>query len=246
MLTAVLSAAGYEVLSAADGEEGLSIAIAERPDILIVDLVLPKKLGLDLIASLRARGLREHIIAISGVEPDRQAVKAIESGADVWLTKPFDMHVLEAHVRSGVRRAREYASTTPVSVGDLTFDPLTGEARRGNRRFNLSVIERTLTALGIRHAGQPLSIEELWRAAWPQRADLVSTPMLAREIHAVEVAMSRLTSKLNGPNETRILTTTSDARRRRVGYVFIVPSLGPELAKHEIVKHPQRIISLGY
>jgi DNA-binding response OmpR family regulator len=130
----------------------------------------------------------------------------------------MDIHVLEAHVRSGLRRAREYASTTPVTTGDLTYDPVTGAALRGARRFSLSLIERTITALGIRHAGRVLSVDELWRAAWPQRAD--DAPLRSREIHSVEVAMSRLAAKLNGPDEPPFVVTVADARRRRLGYVF--------------------------
>jgi DNA-binding response OmpR family regulator len=218
MLAASLRARGFSVLVAADGEAGVAEALRARPDVMLVDLVLPNKHGLDVIAELRARGLREHIIAISGIEPDRYAVAAIESGADAWLTKPMDIHVLEAHVRSGLRRAREYASTTPVTTGDLTYNPMTGAALRGSRRFSLSLIERALTSLGIRHAGRVLSVDELWRAAWPQRAD--DAPLDPREIHSVEVAMSRLAAKLNGPDERPVVVSVADARRRRLGYVF--------------------------
>jgi DNA-binding response OmpR family regulator len=218
MLATALRAAGFSVLAAADGEAGVTEAIRARPDVMLVDLVLPNKHGLDVISELRARGVREHIIAISGIEPDRYAVAAIESGADAWLTKPMDLQVLEAHVKSGLRRAREYASTTPVTAGDLTYDPVTGAALRGSRQFSLSLIERTITALGIRHAGRVLSVDELWRAAWPKRAD--DTPLHSREIHSVEVAMSRLAAKLNGPDERPVVVSVADAKRRRLGYVF--------------------------
>lgn len=222
MLAASLRAAGFSVLAAADGEAGVSEAIRARPDVMLVDLVLPNMHGLDVIAELRARGIREHIIAISGIEPDRYAVAAIESGADAWLSKPMDIHVLEAHVRSGLRRAREYSSTTPVTTGDLTYDPVTGAALRGSRRFSLSLIERAITALGIRHSGQVLSVDELWRAAWPKRAD--DTPLHTREIHSVEVAMSRLAAKLNGPDEQPVLVSVADGKRRRLGYLFQTPT----------------------
>ena len=222
MLAAALRAAGFAVLAAADGEQGVTEAIRARPDVMLVDLVLPNKHGLDVISELRARGVREHIIAISGIEPDRYAVAAIESGADAWLTKPMDLNVLEAHVRSGLRRAREYASTTPVTAGDLTYDPVTGAALRGSRRLSLSLIERAITALGIRHSGRVLSIDELWRAAWPKRAD--DTALHPREIHSVEVAMSRLAAKLNGPDERPVVVSVADARRRRLGYVFQTPT----------------------
>jgi DNA-binding response OmpR family regulator len=222
VLAAALAAAGYTVLEAADGEEAIRVALRARPDLLIVDLILPKKHGLDVIAELRALGIREHIIAITGVEPEGDAVKAIAAGADTWLRKPLGLDVLEAHVLSGLRRAREYASTTPVTAGDLTYDPLTGEAQRGSREFNLSQIERVLTHLGIRNAGRTLSVEELWKTGWGH-ADQ-SIPLAERDIHAVEVAMSRLAAKLNGPGESRILGTTTDKRRRRIGYLF---DIGP-------------------
>lgn len=228
VLAAALKAAGYAVLEAADGEEAVNIALSARPDLLIVDLILPKKLGLAVIAELRARGVREHIIAITGVEPEGDAVKAIAAGADTWLRKPLSLEVLEAHVKSGVRRAREYSSTTPVTVGDLTYDPVTGEAQRGSRQFNLSLTERTITTFGLQHAGQPLSVDELWKVAWP-RADQAATPLSERDVHAVEVAMSRLAAKLNGPGESRILGTTTDEKRRRIGYHFVRPGDVPPL-----------------
>lgn len=214
---------------------------------LIIDLVLPKKHGLSVIAELRARGVREHIIAITGVEPEGDTVQAIAAGADIWLKKPISLDVLEAHVKSGVRRAREYASTTPVTVGDLTYDPLSGEAQRGSRQFNLSLIERTITTFGVRNAGRALSIDELWKAAW-LHADGVTTPLSERDVHAVEVAMSRLAAKLNGPGESRILGTTTDEKRRRIGYQFVVsPADGaPHASPSERIDTRPPEFPLGY
>jgi DNA-binding response OmpR family regulator len=245
VLTSALARCGYRVMDAADGEEALEVALRERPDVLIVDLVLPKKHGLQLIAELRARGVREHIIAITCVEPEGDAVQSIGSGADAWLKKPLDLHVLEAHVRSGVRRAREYASNTPVTVGDLTYDPLTGAARRGSRSFSLSLIERALMTFGMRHEGRALSVEELWKAAWSHADERDVTPLPDREVHAVEVAMSRLAAKLNGPGESRIVSTTTDARRRRIGYLFITSEhAGDGAAPSETYSPPP--LPLGY
>jgi DNA-binding response OmpR family regulator len=247
VLVAALTAAGYTVLDAADGEEAMMVALRARPDVLIIDLILPKKHGLEVIAELRARGIREHIIAMTGVEPEGDAVKAIAAGADVWLRKPISLDVIRAHVRGGVRRAREYAMNTPVTAGDLTYDPLTGEAHRASRRFNLSLIERTITAFGVRNAGRALTIDELWQAAW-SHADQRTTPPTEREVHAVEVAMSRLAAKLNGPGEMRILGTTTDDKRRRIGYVFALP-LGdpiPPAASPENIDPPPREFPLGY
>ncbi len=248
VLAAALVAAGYSVLQAADGDEAVSVALSARPDVLIVDLILPKKHGLDAIAELRARGIREHIIAITGVEPEGDAVKAIEAGADTWLRKPLDLDVLEAHVLSGLRRAREYASTTPVTVGDLTYDPLTGEAQRGSREFNLSQIERAITNFGIRNAGRTLSVEALWKTGWVH-ADESASPLADRDIHAVEVAMSRLAAKLNGPGESRILGTTTDNKRRRLGYLFDIGLRDRMSSDHPadlLVPSPREIPLLGY
>jgi DNA-binding response OmpR family regulator len=238
VLVAALTAAGYAVLEAADGEEAVSIALRARPEILIVDLILPKKHGRQVIAELRDHGVRDYIIAITGVEAEGDAVNAIESGADVWLKKPLSLAVLEAHLRGGLRRTREYASTTPVTVGDLRYDPLTGEAQRGSRQFSLSQIERTITTFGVRNAGRALSIDELWKTAW-SHADQDTRPLPERDVHAVEVAMSRLAAKLNGPGEPRILGTTTDEKRRRIGYRFDVRSGDSALSGQSDIPRPQ-------
>jgi DNA-binding response OmpR family regulator len=244
VLVAALTRAGYIVFQAADGEEAVEIALRERPDVLIMDLILPKKHGLDAIAELRARGVRDHIIAITGVEPEGDAVEAVAAGADVWLRKPIGLDVIEAHVRSGVRRAREYAMTIPVTLGDLIYDPLTGEASRGSRRINLSQTERTITTFGVRNAGRALSIGELWKAAWSHTAQ-DSMPLAERDVHAVEVAMSRLAAKLNGPGEPRILGTSTDDKRRRIGYVFAAPSGDASMTSPANGNRP-REFPLGY
>jgi hypothetical protein len=82
----------------------------------------------------------------------------------------------------------------------------------------MSPVACRLSPLGVRHVGRVLSIDELWRAAWPQRAD--DAPLHSREIHSIEVAMWRLASKLNGPDEPPFVVTVADARRQRLGYVF--------------------------
>lgn len=246
VLAAALTTAGYLVVDAADGEQAIDVALHARPDVLIVDLVLPKKHGLDVIAELRSRGVHGYIIAITGFEPELDAVRAVESGADMLLGKPLDLDVLEAHIRGGIRRVRQYASTTPVSVGDLTYHPITGEASRGKRRFTLSQIERTLTMFGTRHAGRALSVIELWRAAWAPPSQIV-TDLSERDIHAVEVAMSRLAAKLNGPGESRMITTSRDDRRRRIGYLFaMIPIDGAPHIPIAPPADPPESFRLGY
>jgi DNA-binding response OmpR family regulator len=222
-LASVLRHFELSVTTAADGEEGIELALSEQPDVIIVDLLLPKKHGLEVIDELRSRGLRQEIIAITGHSPTEFERPALGRGADHWLAKPFDPTTLVMYIDVALRRAREYAPTTPVTHGDFTFDPLTGAAHRGTRVFSLSPTERRLVSYGLANAGRPLSVAEMRRAGWSNYATAHHNDLSRNAEHAVEVALSRLGTKLNGPDEQAMVKSVS-ANGRRLGYQFDIPT----------------------
>jgi DNA-binding response OmpR family regulator len=178
---------------------------------------MPRKHGLDVIDELRARGMRQEIIAITGLNPAEFERPALHRGADHWLAKPFEPDTLVSYVNVGLRRAREHAPASTVMVGDLWCDTLTGAARRGARTFGLSSIERRLVACLATRPGRPMSILELRQAGWDDMTEYGDAALTHRAEHAVEVAMWRLMGKLNGPGERRLLMSLS-VNARRVGY----------------------------
>jgi DNA-binding response OmpR family regulator len=216
-LAAYLRRSGLEVYTATDGDEGLEAALRHQPSVIVLDLHMPKMHGLDVIDALRARGMRQEIIAITGLHPTEFERPALHRGADHWLAKPFEPDTLVSYVHVGLRRAREYATASTVMIGDFWCDTLTGAARRGTRTFTLSSIERRVVAYLVKHPGRPLSIVELRRAAWDDVAEYADTGLTHRAEHSVEVAMWRLMAKLNGPGERRLLMSLS-VNARRVGY----------------------------
>lgn len=235
-LANVLRRFELSVITAADGEEGIELALTQQPDVIVVDLLLPKKHGLEVIDELRARGLRQEIIAITGHSPTEFERPALGRGADHWLAKPFDPTTLVTYIDVALRRAREYAPTTPVTAGDFTFDPLSGAAHRGERAFSLSPTERRLVSYGLANAGRPLTVAEMRRAGWSSYATPAAAPRAPATLHggdlsrnaehAVEVAMSRLGTKLNGPAELPMVKSVS-ANGRRLGYQFDVQGTTP-------------------
>jgi DNA-binding response OmpR family regulator len=216
-MAAYLRRDGLEVFTASDGDEGIEAAVRHQPNVIVLDLVMPRKHGLDVIDELRARGMRQEIIAITGLNPAEFERPALHRGADHWLAKPFEPDTLVSYVNVGLRRAREHAPASTIMVGDLWCDTLTGAARRGVRTFGLSSIERRLVACLAGHPGRPVSILELRQAGWDDMTEYGDAALPHRAEHSVEVAMWRLMGKLNGPGERRLLMSLS-VNARRVGY----------------------------
>ena len=216
-LAAFLRRHGLQVFTAADGDEGIEEAVRYQPNVIVLDLAMPGMHGLDVIDALRARGMRQEIIAITGLDPAEFERPALHRGADHWLAKPFEPDTLVSYVNVGLRRAREHAPASTVIARDLWCDTLTGAARRGPRVFTLSSIERRLVACLAAHPGRPVSIVELRQAGWNDLPECADTALTQQAEHAVEVAMWRLFGKINGRDESRLLMTLS-VNGRRLGY----------------------------
>jgi DNA-binding response OmpR family regulator len=159
---------GFQVYAAADGEEGLQRLRASHPDVLVLDLMLPGKNGLEVLRELRdspaTRDLPVMILSARSAEMDR--LLGFEHGADDYLTKPFNPKELVARLRALLRRSGPSDVAGVVEIGGLRVDPLAREVTCEGRVLALTPREFDLLAFLARHPGRVVSREELLRKVW--------------------------------------------------------------------------------
>lgn len=208
MLRRVLREQGYSVLSARDGKSGLAIATEKRPDLIILDIGLPYKNGLEVIAELRDRGVDSSTLMLTGRTGVADRVSGLEAGADDYLVKPFEPDELVARVRALLRRASRRGLVSRLRVGDVMLDPLAREAVRGDRPLALTDREFSLLECFMRNPGKPLSRAEITAQAWGYS----TTDEEATNI--VDVYVAYLRRKLDANAEPMLRTV------RGVGYML--------------------------
>ena len=181
---------GFRVTAVADGEEGLERVHAARPDVLVLDLMLPGRDGLDVLREVRntpaTRDLPVMVVTARSAEMDR--LLGFEHGADDYLTKPFSPRELVARLRALVRRVRAGNAEAVVEVGDLRVDPFAREATWRGQLLPLTPREYELLKYLARHPGRVMSREELLRKVWGY--DFVG------ETRTVDVHVRNLRAKL--------------------------------------------------
>jgi DNA-binding response OmpR family regulator len=160
-----LRAGGLEVVSAVDGDGGLALALGDGVDLVVLDLMLPGRSGLEVLDVLGRRrpGLPVIVLTARGEVEDR--VAGLDAGAVDYLVKPFSLAELAARIRVHLRVARQSASTT-LRNGELELDLLTRDVRHGGVRVHLSSTEFELLAYLVHNAGQVLGREQILRAVW--------------------------------------------------------------------------------
>jgi two-component system response regulator VicR len=204
-----LQRAHYHVIVARDGEEALSQARKEQPDLVILDLMLPRLDGLEVCRTLR-RERDVAIIMLTALDAEVDRVVGLELGADDYVVKPFSVRELMARVRSVLRRSAagpsEEAVDAKIRAGALTVDAVRHEASWEGRELGLTALEFDLLCALTHRSGQVLSREQLLDEVWGY--DYYG------DLRAVDAAVKRLRAKLRqaGP-ETEIITTV-----RGVGY----------------------------
>src|SRR5712692_8652028 len=164
-LTKGLREGGFKVDVARDGETGLELARASKFDLLIVDVMLPKKDGWAVVAELRRAGISTPVNFLTARDSVRDRVKGLELGADDYLVKPFAFSELLARVRTVLRRTAA-SPTGALRLADLEIDLLADRATRGGERLELTPKEFALLALLARHAGEALSRAFIARQVW--------------------------------------------------------------------------------
>ncbi|HEY4684510.1 MAG TPA: response regulator transcription factor [Dehalococcoidia bacterium] len=156
---------GYRVLTAADGGAALDVARSRRPDLLVLDLMLPVMDGLEVCRALR-REMSVPILMLTAKGEEIDKVVGLEIGADDYVTKPFGMRELLARVRALLRRVEPTAETEVLATGDLEIDLKRREARRDGRPLELKPKELELLLYFVRNRGRAFTREQLLRDVW--------------------------------------------------------------------------------
>ena len=164
-----LEQAGYRASSAANAEDALAMSHRDRPDLVLLDIGLPGMDGLDALRSFKDQ-VNVPVIFVTARRRELDEVLGLELGAEDYITKPFDMSVLLAHVKAVMRRAGVGQSTPvneePVTAGDLTLDPLAHTATLAGQPLDLTRREFDLLHTLMLHAGQVLSTQDLLSNVW--------------------------------------------------------------------------------
>jgi DNA-binding response OmpR family regulator len=196
---------GYEVKTSADGVDALDVATGFVPDLVVLDLGLPRLDGIEVCRRLRAEG-DVPILMLTARSETEDRVGGLDSGADDYLVKPFERQELLARIRALLRR-RPPRGAASLSVGDLTLNPDTREVKRGERELELTNREFELLEYLMRNERLVVSRERLLDDVWGY------DPTAAT--NTIDVFISNLRRKLEGGGEARLLHT-----KRGAGYVL--------------------------
>lgn len=200
-----LAESGYVIDHAADGEQGLNLALSETYDILVVDRMLPKRDGLSLIRMLRADGNDTPILVLSALGEVDDRVEGLRSGGDDYLIKPYAFAELLARLEALVRRRIETKTLTYLKVSDLELNQLNHKVSRARQLIRLQPMELRLLEFLMRHEGQVVTRTMLLEQVW----DLHFNP----QTNVVDTQISRLRSKIDKDFDKPLLHTL-----RGIGY----------------------------
>ena len=200
---------GYDVLLAADGAEGLATVGAQHPDVVVMDVMMPRLDGIETTRALRTAGNDVPILVLTARDAVGDRVEGLDAGADDYLTKPFALEELLARLRALLRRIvpDEDGEHEVLSFADLTMDVASREVRRGDRPIELTRTEFSLLEMFLRRPRRVLErsfiLEEVWGYDFPTTAN------------SLEVYVGYLRRKTEAGGEPRLIQTV-----RGVGYVL--------------------------
>jgi DNA-binding response OmpR family regulator len=208
VIASALRAEHYDVVVAATGEEGFFQANAEVFDLLVLDVMLPGRSGLEILRALRGRRIETPVLILTARDGVDDRVLGLDLGADDYLVKPFALPELLARIRALFRRGRP-SEALRLKAADLELDLVTRRAVRGNRLLELTAREYELLEYLLRHQGHLVSREMLAHDVWkePRRA----TPL----DNVIDVQMTRLRKKVDVEAGERLIHTV-----RGVGFVL--------------------------
>ena len=207
---------GYETLEAFDGQTGLQLALEQNPDLILLDLMLPKMNGFDVCKAIRAQNRSAPIIMLTAREEETDKVLGLELGADDYITKPFSMRELLARVKANIRRtemltatATAPAKTAPAAAGRIAIDSDQMVVFKDGAPLDLTQREYELVKFLASQPGKVFSREALMEHVWNYEG-------YVGDVRAVDVAIRRLREKVeDDPASPQFILT-----RRGQGYLF--------------------------
>ncbi len=199
--------AGYVTTVVADGETGLAAAMDGPHDAAVIDIMLPRMDGLEVIRRVRAAGRKLPIIVLSARGSVNAKIRGLEAGGDDYLAKPFSMAELVARVQALLRRTSASSEDTVLRVADLSLDVVTHRVARAGRRIDLQPLEYQLLEYLMRNKGRIVSKATIMDHVWDYHFD--------PHTNVVEVRVSRLRGKITLPGEAELIHT-----ERKFGYVL--------------------------
>jgi len=198
----------YQVVVARSGEEGFYLVSAEEFDLVILDLMLPGRDGLEVLSTLRKRGLVTRVLILTARDAIEDRVQGLDRGADDYLVKPFAFPELLARVRALLRRGRT-EQVARLKLGDLEMDLVTRRAKRGGKDVEFTLREFELLEYLLRHKDEVVSREMLAREVWNETSG-------ATLLHnVIDVHIARLRRKIDDRSNRKLIHTI-----RGVGYVL--------------------------
>ena len=207
-LRAGLEAEHYEVSVASTGEEGFFLANQASFDLLLLDLMLPRRDGIDVLSTLRRRGIQTPVLVLTAKDTVEDRVVGLDQGADDYLTKPFAFSELLARIRALLRRGR-MDQILKLQHEDIEMDLVTHKVSRGAKPLDLTAKEFEILEYLLRHSGTVVSREMFARDVW--HATARATPL----DNVIDVTIARLRRKIDEPYERKLLHTV-----RGVGYML--------------------------
>jgi len=198
-----LTESGHMVEHAADGEQGLQMAVANAYDSMIIDRMLPKRDGLSVIEELRRMGNMAPVLILSALDDVDERVTGLKAGGDDYLTKPYQLSELTARLQALTRRAQTGVQGTVLHVGDLTLDLIKHKVTRSGRNINLQPREFRLLEYLMQHTGQVVTRSMLLENVWDYHFD--------PQTNVIDVQISRLRSKIDKDFDTALLHTVRGA-----------------------------------
>jgi DNA-binding response OmpR family regulator len=208
VLATALQSEHYEVVASGTGDDGFVRAQGEAFDLVVLDLMLPGRSGLEILQALRLRRIDTPVLVLTARDGVADRVLGLDLGADDYLVKPFALPELLARIRALLRRGRP-AEVVRLKTADLEIDLVARRASRGSRVLDLTVREFDLLEYLLRHQGHLVSREMLAREVWkePRRATPID--------NVIDVQMTRLRRKVDMDGGPRLIHTV-----RGVGFVL--------------------------
>ena len=199
---------GYKVLTAADGEKGLNAALNAKPDLILLDLMLPKINGYEICRLIRQEGLEMPIIMLTAKSEESDVILGLNIGADDYVTKPFSINELLARAAAFLRRAKKVESNDVVEFGALRLDRAARRLFRSSEEIELSPKEFNLLLYFVEKTGRALTRDDILNAVWGY--DCIVTP------RSVDRFVTTLRNKIESdPAHPQFIHTV-----RQVGYRF--------------------------